>query len=135
MEHFKKYMADAWNFTNSLVKNNKGAHLNICLGNVSGDMDSVIGSMIMGYYLTMKNYYSTDVSELTEEEKLAKFYIPVLNLTREELHARLDIIHHLKIGEIVPEELPSIKDIDLDHWISNKNLSVHLVDHNKQDCF
>jgi inorganic pyrophosphatase/exopolyphosphatase len=52
---------------------------NYCLGNVSADMDSVIGSMTLSYY-----YYL----------KYDKSYIPVININKDEFPLRLDIVHH-----------------------------------------
>ena len=56
----------------NLIKMSKAqpSIINICLGNVSADMDSVVGSMALSYYYFLKHNIN---------------YIPVINLRKSEL--------------------------------------------------
>lgn len=101
-------------------------------------MDSVCGSIIMGFYYTHKNGFYETYDETKEEqdpESFKNFYTFAINMTTEELKARLDIIHHLKGFDIDTLELPSISDFDIDHYLGEDKLTLHLIDHNHLDCF
>jgi inorganic pyrophosphatase/exopolyphosphatase len=63
--------------------------LKICMGNVSVDMDSVVGSLILSYYYNLK---------------YKEIYIPVVNCKRSFFPIKLDINMHLfhhKIPELI----------------------------------
>lgn len=47
-------MEDAYRFTQEIVTNKPECPLNIAIGNVSGDVDSVVGAVLMGMWLTYK---------------------------------------------------------------------------------
>ena len=94
--------------------------MDLVLGNVSGDMDSVVGAVALGFYLTHKH---------------KSLHVPVVNMTREELRARLDIVHHFEQCGLNVDELPSLHDFTLDSYKEAGTLSIHLVDHNAPDCF
>ena len=140
MERLTRYVKDAWNITQALYVTKKAARLNIALGNVSGDMDSVIGSIILGYYLTYKNdFYAEeekddlDVENLSED-RLSKFVVPIINMNNKELEARHDIICHLEKSGVVRDQIVSYDMLDMDYFVSQDNLEVNLVDHNHPDC-
>ena len=91
-----------------VYKENIDEKLNICLGNVSCDMDSTIGAYIVAYFETHKNEYHMDPGNYED------LYIPVVNCPRGELEARIDIAHHLKKFDIDLTKLVYITDIDMD---------------------
>lgn len=139
MEKLTRYLKDVWNVTDKLYKHKKGDILKVVLGNVSGDMDSVICSIALGYYLThQQGFYEEEKEEVDPEsltkEKLSKFYIPVLNMQKEDLEARSDIIYHLDKVGINKDELVSADMIDLAHYAKEDKIGVNLVDHNLPDC-
>jgi exopolyphosphatase len=85
--------------------------LRICLGNVSVDMDSVVGSLSMAYYYGLK---------------FQKPYIPVVNCKRSFFPMKLDINMHLQEHGV--PELIFLEDLDL-----SRIVEVCLIDHNKLD--
>jgi inorganic pyrophosphatase/exopolyphosphatase len=112
----------------SLVyKENIDEKLNICLGNVSCDMDSTIGAYIVAYFETHKNEYYKDPGNYED------LYIPVVNCPRGELEARIDIAHHLKKFDIDLSKLVYITDLDMDYYSDNNLLNLTIIDHNKLD--
>lgn len=108
-------------------KQNIDEKINVCLGNVSCDMDSTIGVFILGYYLTHKNRYFDDLGNYDD------LYLPVVNCKRGDLVARLDISYHFKKFGIDTNLLIYIDDLDLDHYSKNKLLKLCIIDHNKLD--
>lgn len=139
MERFLRYMRDAWLITQSLYVTKKRSTINLALGNVSGDMDSVIGAIMMGYYYTFKEgFYTEDEKETDvealDDERLSKFFVPVLNMNNTDLEARSDIIYHLEQSSINRSELVSIDMLDLEYFANENKLGVNLVDHNYPDC-
>jgi hypothetical protein len=57
---FDRYLQDSWSIAKNVYQNQKSNNLNVVLGNVSGDSDSVISSLLYGYYLTYKNGFYED---------------------------------------------------------------------------
>lgn len=122
----KKFVKEA-NNAFQIFKHNIEETMNVALGNVSCDMDSCIGAILLGYYLTLKNDYRSQPGNFD------LFWMPVINCPRKELCARLDISHHLEKYQIDPELLVFIDDIDLSFYASNKQLKLAIVDHNILD--
>ena len=110
-----------------IYKQNIDEKLNICLGNVSCDMDSAVGAILLAYYLTSKNEYCNDYGNYEI------FWVPVINCPREELMARIDISYHFKNFGIDTNNLIFIDDLDISHYSKNNLLSLALMDHNKLD--
>jgi inorganic pyrophosphatase/exopolyphosphatase len=110
-----------------IYKQNIDEKLNVCLGNVSCDMDSAVGAILLAYYLTNKNEYFGDYGNYEI------FYVPVINCPRAELVARIDIHHHFKSYGIDLKNLVFIDDLDLNHYSNNNILNLALIDHNKLD--
>ena len=138
MERFNKYIEDAWTLAKAQYQTKKATHLNACLGNVSGDMDSVVCSILLGYYLTYKQgFYEEEKEELDaesiSEERLNKFSMPMINMNQIDLKARSDIIHHLENLGIDTDKLPACDVIDLKHYADSNKLKVNLLDHNIPD--
>jgi len=67
-------------------------------------MDSVVGSLLMGYWLTIKKGFYK--SSLAQEEKVEKFTFPVINFTLKEMDYRLDILHHFQNCGIEHAKIP-----------------------------
>lgn len=110
-----------------IYKENIDEKINISLGNVSCDMDSAVGAIILAYYLTSKNNYYNDYGNFE------KFWIPVINCPRNELIARIDISYHFKKYGIDTNNLIFVDDLDITHYSKNNLLNLALIDHNKLD--
>ena len=110
MEAFRHFITHA----RSSVKSQ--AALKICMGNVSVDMDSVVGSLILAYYYNLK---------------LKEVYIPVINCKRSFFPIKLDINMQLT-NHKVPEMIFFDDDINQAGTIE-KVQEVALIDHNKLD--
>jgi inorganic pyrophosphatase/exopolyphosphatase len=85
--------------------------LRICLGNVSVDMDSVVGGLSLAYYYGLKHQ---------------QLYIPVVNCKKAFFSMKLDINMHLEESKM--PELIFLDEIDLE-----RVEEVCLIDHNKLD--
>lgn len=138
MDKFSRYLKDVWTLTQAIYKDKHGRHLNVSLGNVSGDMDSVVCSIGLGYYLTYKQgFYEEEKDEVTadiSDERLEKFYVPLLNMKHADLEARNDIIYHLEQCGIDKDKIPATDVIDLKFYADENKIRVNLVDHNYPDC-
>jgi inorganic pyrophosphatase/exopolyphosphatase len=141
MDNLNRYLKDVWSLTQAQYATKKAKHINVSLGNVSGDMDSVVCSVVLGYYLTFHmGFYEDEESkeeldaETISEERLKKFYVPILNMAKTDLEARSDIIHHFENLDIKHAEIPAYDEIDLKHYAELGALGVNLVDHNLPDC-
>lgn len=83
----------------------------ICLGNVSVDMDSVLGSLSLAYYYTLKHQQP---------------YIPVVNCKKSFFSMKLDINMHLEESNV--GGLVFMDEIQME-----RVQEVCLIDHNKLD--
>jgi inorganic pyrophosphatase/exopolyphosphatase len=101
--------------------------LNICLGNVSCDMDSAIGAILLAYFMSYKEEYFEDWGNYE------KFWVPVINCPRSEICARIDISYHLKSFGLDLSKLVYIDDIDINFYAEKKQLRLAIIDHNKLD--
>lgn len=126
MNNLLKFLSEV-HAAGEIYKENIDEKLNICLGNVSCDMDSAVGAILLAYYLTNKNEYYKDYGNYDI------FWVPIINCPRKELSARIDIHHHFKTYGIDTKCLVFIDDIDLDHYSKNNILNISLIDHNKLD--
>lgn len=140
MERFNRYLSDAWAISQAHYANKKTLTLNVTLGNVSGDVDSVACAIVLGFYLSHKDgFYDEEEkgdfdAENLSEERLAKFHVPMLNMLQKELNARSDIVHHFENSGVDKDKIPALNNIDLQYYASEGRLSVSLVDHNVPDC-
>lgn len=130
---FEAYLSDVSRLFEK-VKSKEVSHLNVALGNVSGDMDSVVGSVMMGYWLSHKKGFYEHPEE-DEVARLNRFVFPVINFTLKEMDFRLDIIHHFETCKVDFTVLPFFSQVPFDHYVSSKQLSIYLIDHNSLDCF
>jgi inorganic pyrophosphatase/exopolyphosphatase len=126
METLHRFLEEA-SHASLVYKNNIDENLNVCLGNVSCDMDSAVGAILLAYYLTYKNEYYKDVGNFEN------LWIPVINCPRSEITARLDVTFHFKSCGIDLNTLVYIDDFDLQYYSNNKSLKLAIIDHNKMD--
>lgn len=126
MNSLLKYLNEAHTAA-EIYKFNLDERINICIGNVSCDMDSAIGAIILGYYMTHKDRYFDDYGNYEN------FWIPVINCARKEIEARIDIAFHFKTHGIDIEKLVYIDDIDFNYYSDNNLLKLSIIDHNKLD--
>lgn len=75
MDIFIKYLKEA-----KKAAMESSEPLRVCLGNTSGDVDSIVGALGMAYYLTLK-------------EK--KMWVPLVNCNKDELQLKPEIWEHL----------------------------------------
>jgi len=99
----------------------------------------VVCSIVLGYYLTYKQGFYEEVKDEIDPENLSeeqqkKFFVPVLNMNKEDIVARSDIIHHFELNGINYMEIPAYDEIDLRHYAEQGTLRANLVDHNFPDC-
>jgi len=107
MEAFRSVVTQAW----SVLK--AQGPTKICMGNVSVDMDSVVGSLTLAYYYSLK---------------YKEPFVPVVNCSRSFFPMKLDINMHLEEHKIPPliffeEDIKTFGNI----------VDVALIDHNKLD--
>ena len=126
MQKLTTFLSEASNAL-EIYKNKIEENLNICLGNVSCDMDSTIGAIILAYYLSYKNKYYDDYGNYDN------FWVPVINCPRKELKARLDISYHLKHYGINIDNLVYVDDMDISYYNDAGLLKLAIIDHNKLD--
>lgn len=87
------------------------------MGNESADLDSIASSISYAYFLNQE-----------EEEG---FYIPLINIHREEIALRRDVLYLFKLVGISVDDLLFLDDnIPLDKLFEQKRLRFNLVDHN-----
>jgi exopolyphosphatase len=126
MDKLLHFLSEAYTAAD-IYKQKIDEKINICIGNVSCDMDSAIGAILLAYYLTYKNDYFSDPGNFDN------LWIPVINCPRKEIIARLDITAHLKLFGIDINKLTYIDDFDITDYAINGLLSLALIDHNKLD--
>lgn len=126
MDSVRKFIEETYN-ASLVYKHNIEDKLNICLGNVSCDMDSSIGVYILAYHLTHKAKYFDDIGNFEN------LYLPIVNCPRGELQARLDIHYHFDKYGIDVNKLVYIDDLDINYYAQNDLLSISIIDHNKLD--
>lgn len=93
----------------------KGA-LRFVTGNQSADMDSVVSAITYAYFYNQKN--PTEVP-----------FLPLVNITRDELRLRRDIVLILNSHSIRNDQLFFLDDLHELTTLSNSHLELVLVDH------
>lgn len=93
--------------------------IHFVMGNESGDLDSIVSSISLSYFLHF--------NQLEEQE----LYLPLLNLYREEIELRKDVLYLFQLLQISVEDLLFLDDqIPLDRLFDQDRLRLTLVDHN-----
>jgi inorganic pyrophosphatase/exopolyphosphatase len=126
MEKIHRFLKEA-SVAGDIYKDNIDEKLNVCLGNVSCDMDSAIGAILLAYYMSNKEEYDKDYGNYE------KFWIPIINCPRNEICARIDISYHLKSFGIDLTKLVYIDDLDINYYSEKNLLKLAIIDHNKLD--
>lgn len=91
--------------------------LNLCMGNVSCDMDSVVGSMALSYYYNLKH---------------ETVFLPIINCKRDFFPMKLEIAQHLEYCKACDSESMLFQDDLLNLPLDSIN-EFALIDHNKLD--
>ncbi len=91
--------------------------IHFVMGNESADLDSIVSSITYAYLL--------------HHEKPNEFYVPLLNIFREEIALRKDILHLFQQLGISSDDLLFLDDqVPLDDLFAQDKLRFTLVDHN-----
>lgn len=94
--------------------------IHFVMGNESADLDSIISSISYAYLLCQE-----DTSNQTE------LYIPLMNILREEIALRKDILYLFQLFGIFVDDILFLDDnIPLNRLFEQKRLRLNLVDHN-----
>lgn len=102
----------------SLNDDSKNIHL--VLGNESGDLDSIVSSILYAYFLNYEGDTQCDA-----------LYIPLLNIHRKDLLLRKDVDYLLQLAKIPSNTLLFLDDeLPLEKLLQRDRLRLHLVDHN-----
>ena len=126
MDNLKRFLREV-KAAYDIYKEKIDEKLNICIGNVSCDMDSAIGAILLAYYLSEKNNYRADYGNYE------LFWLPIINCPRNEIESRIDIFSHLERFGISKESLVFNDDLDIDFYSENNLLEVAIIDHNQLD--
>ncbi|XP_018327248.1 exopolyphosphatase PRUNE1 isoform X2 [Agrilus planipennis] len=92
--------------------------IHVVMGNESCDLDSMVSTLALSYYLYKKVYDPNKV-----------IVVPLLNINSEELSWRTENCFVLKKIQLDKENLIYRNNIDLEEIQTKKTLSVSLVDH------
>lgn len=91
--------------------------IHFVMGNESADLDSIISSIAYAYLL--------------QHENQDQLYVPLLNIYREEIALRKDILYLLQLFQISIDDLLFLDDnVPLDLLFKQNRLRFNLVDHN-----
>ncbi|CAI4039574.1 hypothetical protein SMKI_08G2430 [Saccharomyces mikatae IFO 1815] len=101
--------------------------LTICVGNESADMDSIASAITFSYC----QYIYNEISNSEEKEKNG-LNIPIIDIPREDLNLRRDVIYVLEKLKITEEELFFIEDLKSlkEHVPYGTKVNSYLVDNN-----
>ncbi|XP_030003033.1 exopolyphosphatase PRUNE1-like isoform X2 [Sphaeramia orbicularis] len=94
--------------------------IHVVLGSESCDLDSVVSSLAMAYFL-----YRTSSGPPS-----GPIVVPVLNIPRSQLHLRFDVVLLLREAGIAMETLVFRDEVDLARLHGDRRLALTLVDHN-----
>ena len=83
MQRLNNYLLRAHAFNTGAGR--KANNCGLIFGNTSADMDSVVGAILMAWYYG-------ELKPLKE----GRFYSPVINIPRDQLHLRIEIVRHLE---------------------------------------
>lgn len=105
-----------------LLQSNQKHHCKIhfVIGNESADLDSIISSIAYAYLLQAEQF--------SRQEHL---YIPLINIHREEIYLRKDILYLFQLFDISADDLLFLDDnVPLNLLLAEDRLRINLVDHN-----
>uniref|UniRef100_UPI003AAF46DE exopolyphosphatase PRUNE1-like n=1 Tax=Centroberyx gerrardi TaxID=166262 RepID=UPI003AAF46DE len=96
------------------------SRFHVVLGNESCDLDSMVSSLAMAYFL----------SRISSGVPGNPVVVPVLNIPRSEFHLRADGRFLLRESGVATETLVFRDEVDLARLHGNRRLALTLVDHN-----
>lgn len=74
------------------------------MGNESCDMDSAISSLVYAYFLHWMNQHELPISSSTTKSN-SKAFIPIINVKRNDLPIKTEVVYFLKENSISLENL------------------------------
>lgn len=99
---------------------NNSQIIHFVMGNESADLDSIISSITYAYLLKQES-----------PSQQTGLYIPLMNIFREEIVLRKDVLYVFDILNIAIDDLVFLDDnVPLNELLKQKRLSLNLVDHN-----
>jgi len=105
----------------NLDKSSQSEDVHVVMGNEGCDLDSVISSIIIGYYTA---------HSLSTKQKASTTVFPVINCSRQDLPLRTESVFYLKQNGIDMDQLICRDEIDLLGLCDLGKLKLTLVDHN-----
>ncbi len=95
----------------------EGEFIHFVLGNESADLDSIVSSICYAYLLA--------------EENKSTFYIPLMNIPREEIILRKDVHYLFELLDISIDDLLFLDDdVPMSRLFKEQRVRINLVDHN-----
>ncbi|XP_038580286.1 exopolyphosphatase PRUNE1-like isoform X2 [Micropterus salmoides] len=92
--------------------------VHVVLGSESCDLDSVVSSLAMAYFLSR-----------TSGPPGGSLVLPVLNVPRSQFHLRAEVLLLLREAGVAPETLVFRDEVDLGRLHGDRRLALTLVDH------
>jgi exopolyphosphatase len=106
-------------YETDLIDPQNSGTIHFVMGNESADMDSIISSIAYAYLLQQQSLQQSE------------FHIPLMNIPREELALRKDVLYLFDLFNISADDLLFLDDdVPLDTLFAQKRLRLNLVDHN-----
>ena len=96
------------------------------MGNMSGDSDSICGSICLAYYHFMKRHGGDKI----DLEDADIYHIPLINLTRANFEARFESLYILETYGVDLSAILTLDDVDLELFMLHANTHMILYDHN-----
>lgn len=96
------------------------------MGNMSGDSDSICGSLCLAYYHFMKH---NGLQHIRVQDATV-YHIPLLNLSRSDLESRFESLYILETYGVDLKMLITLDELDLPSFVEHANTAVVLYDHN-----
>ncbi len=96
------------------------------MGNMSGDSDSICGSICLAYYHFMK----ANGTKKINLEDAEVYHIPLMNLSKANFMARFESLYILETYDVDIDAILTLDDVDLKHLVEHANTHLILYDHN-----
>ncbi|MCB1213170.1 MAG: DHH family phosphoesterase [Chlamydiia bacterium] len=112
------YLREVRSRYDTFINEAKSSPVHIVMGNEAADLDSISAAVARAKHLSLKSTNSEDL------------FLPVINISREELPLRRDAEFLFTLLNINSESLLFTDDIPFDSLAANGQLKLHLVDHN-----
>ena len=96
------------------------------MGNMSGDSDSICGSICLAYYHFIKRQ---GIKKISVDDSTV-YHIPLMNLSREDFEARFESLYILETYGVNLKYILTLDDVDLPEIMKHSNTHMILYDHN-----